>query len=127
MSLRHNGIVVDLSFLNATTLSADRIFVSLGVGGTWGNAYTALNGTGVAFPGGRVKSAGIGGLTLGGGHSWLTPKVGWVADNVLNYETVLALGELSACEARKSHSGIQPPVHFSRAALPLAQNFRKDG
>ncbi|KAI5356987.1 Putative FAD-binding domain, PCMH-type, FAD-binding, type PCMH, subdomain 2 [Septoria linicola] len=90
----NEGITVDLSFLNATTLSADRTFVSLGAGGTWGNAYTALNGTGIAFPGGRVKSVGIGGLTLGGGYSWLTPKVGWVADNVLNYEIVLGSGEI---------------------------------
>lgn len=89
-----DGVVVDLAFLNETTLASDRSFVRLGAGGTWGHTYTQLNGTGVAIPGGRVKTVGIGGLTLGDGYSWLTSKVGFVADNFLNYEVVLASGEL---------------------------------
>ena len=88
------GIAIDLSLLNEVTLAKDRSFVRLGSGGTWGHAYNQLNGSGVAFPGGRVKTVGIGGLTLGGGISWFTPRVGWVADNVINYEIVLASGEV---------------------------------
>ncbi|CAK1359727.1 Bifunctional solanapyrone synthase [Cercospora beticola] len=89
-----HGVVIDLSFLNRTALSPDRSFARLGAGGTWGHAYNQLNGSGVAIPGGRVKTVGVGGLVLGGGYSWLTPKVGWVANNVLNYEIVLASGEV---------------------------------
>lgn len=89
-----SGVAIDLELLNEATLAEDRSFVRLGSGGTWGNAYNQLNGSGVAFPGGRVKTVGVGGLTLGGGYSWFTPRVGWVADNVVNYEIVLASGEV---------------------------------
>ena len=88
----NDGITIDLRYINETTLSADRESVILGVGSTWLNAYTNLNGTGIAFPGGRYGLVGVGGLTLGGGLSFFAPKVGWVADNVINFEVVLASG-----------------------------------
>lgn len=88
------GITLDLSLLNDTTLSADRTYISLGPGSTWLNAYQNLDGTGMAFPGGRCGDAGVGGLTLGGGISFFAPRVGLVADNVINYEVVLASGDV---------------------------------
>lgn len=37
---------------------------------------------------------GVGGVTIGGGESYLQPRVGWAVDNVLNYEIVLASGKI---------------------------------
>jgi FAD/FMN-containing dehydrogenase len=61
-----------------------------------------VNGTGIAFTGGRVPGVGVGGLTLGGGYSFFSPQHGFVADNVLNYEIVLASGEIT--NANETHS-----------------------
>lgn len=98
----HQGITLDLSFINEVGLSEDRSFVRLGSGALWSDAYDALNGTGIAFTGGRVPGVGVGGLALGGGYSFFTPSHGFVADNVLNYEIVLASGEIK--NVNKTHS-----------------------
>ncbi|KAK5128980.1 hypothetical protein LTR85_000313 [Meristemomyces frigidus] len=101
----NHGVTVDLRYINQTTLSADRGSVTLGVGSTWLNAYTNLNDTGVAFPGGRYGLVGVGGITLGGGLSFFSPKVGWVADNVVEFEVVLASGEVVNASSA-SHSDL---------------------
>ncbi|KAH7303321.1 hypothetical protein B0I35DRAFT_365165, partial [Stachybotrys elegans] len=88
------GVAIDLGYLNQTTLSADRSFISLGGGTIWHDAYSNMDGEGVAFPGGRCPGTGVGGVTLGGGYSWFTGALGFVADSVLNYEIVLASGEV---------------------------------
>ena len=91
----NEGVSIDLSWLNQTTLSPDRRYVSLGAGGTWSNAYKNLEGDRVAIPGGVCGTTGIGGISIGGGESLFQPRVGWVVDNVLNYEIVLASGEIT--------------------------------
>lgn len=91
----HDGITLDLSWINQTTLAEDRSYVRLGSGALWSDAYDAFNGTGIGFTGGRVPGVGVGGLTLGGGYSFFSPSHGFVADNVINYEIVLASGEIT--------------------------------
>ncbi|KAH8647221.1 6-hydroxy-D-nicotine oxidase [Xylariales sp. PMI_506] len=90
----YDGVSIDLGRLNSVTLSDNHDFVRLGAGGTWGQAYAALDGTGFAFPGGACGTTGIGGVSLGGGQSLFQPRVGWVVDNILNFEVVLASGEI---------------------------------
>lgn len=46
-----------------------------------------------------MASVGVGGLILGGGISFFSPRVGLVCDNVLNYEIVLASGEIANINA----------------------------
>lgn len=89
------GVSVDVGLLNHTSLSADRTFVSLGSGVRWGQAYdTFVESEGILFPGGLCGQTGVGGVLLGGGESYLQPRVGWGVDSVLNYEIVLASGEI---------------------------------
>ncbi|KHN94103.1 FAD-binding, type 2 [Metarhizium album ARSEF 1941] len=88
------GVSVDLSRLNLTSLAADRSHVKLGSGVTWGQAYDAFDGTGIGFPGGICEDVGVGGVSLGGGQSLFQPKKGWAVDNIVNYEVVLASGEI---------------------------------
>ena len=96
-----DGITIDLGWLNQTILSPDRSFVSLGAGNTWLNAYRNLAADEVAFPGGVCGTTGVGGVSLGGGESLFQPRVGWVVDNVLNYEIVLASGEVAIVNETK--------------------------
>lgn len=90
----NGGVSVDLGLLNQTVLSPDRKFVGLGAGGKWGAAYDAFADEGYIFPGGLCGGTGVGGVTIGGGESYLQPRVGWGVDSVLNYEVVLASGEI---------------------------------
>lgn len=89
-----NGVTLDLKLLNTAELSADKSYVTLGAGTTMGQAYAAVANTGYAFPGGICDGVGVGGIATGGGQSFFLPKVGWVVDNILNYEVVLASGEV---------------------------------
>lgn len=90
----NDGVVVDLSNINEVSLSYDRTSVKLGAGGKWGDVYRALEPQGMMVPGARASDVGIGGMVLGGGLSYFTPRVGLTADNVIDFEVVLASGDI---------------------------------
>ncbi|KAL8825472.1 MAG: hypothetical protein Q9170_007777 [Blastenia crenularia] len=92
-TIRH-GVVIDLGFLNEIVPSADGASVTVGAGATWGDVSKSLDKIGFAVVGGRSSAVGTGGLTLGGGLSYFSPRFGLVCDNVLAYEAVLASGSL---------------------------------
>jgi len=54
---------------------------------------------------GTHPKTGIGGLTLGGGIGWLTPRVGLAVDNLVAAEVVLADGTLVTANAEQ-HSDL---------------------
>jgi len=54
---------------------------------------------GLSTPVGSVSSTGIGGLTLGGGQSWLASKHGLAIDNLLSVDIVMADGTLRMASA----------------------------
>lgn len=80
------GITIDLSLLTSVTVSADRTRTTIGAGARWSDVYSTLDPLGLAVAGGRASSVGVGGLTLGGGISFFSPRYGFVCDNVLAFE-----------------------------------------
>ncbi|KAK4202423.1 hypothetical protein QBC40DRAFT_169399 [Triangularia verruculosa] len=90
------GITLDLSLLNSVELQKDgkQTVISVGAGARWGAVYDKLEGTGLGVTGVRSASGGVGGLSLSGGVSFFSSREGFVCDNVLNYEVVLASGEI---------------------------------
>ena len=56
--------------------------------------YKALGPYGVTVAGGRITGVGVGGLSLGGGYSWISNSVGLSIDNILEYELVLPSGQI---------------------------------
>ena len=76
------------------TVSSDRTSVVIGPGNRWAGVYSQLDAKNLATSGGRVASVGVGGLTTGGGISFFSPRYGFVCDNVLNFEVVLASGQI---------------------------------
>ncbi|KAF2661146.1 FAD-binding domain-containing protein [Lophiostoma macrostomum CBS 122681] len=88
------GVIIDLSHLNATTFDAATKIASVGTGARWGDVYAEVDKSGVLVTGGRQGVVGVGGLLLGGGVSWYTPRNGFACDSVVNYEVVLASGKV---------------------------------
>jgi FAD/FMN-containing dehydrogenase len=88
------GVTIDLTQLNATTYDATTNVASLGTGARWLSVYEELEKDGVTVTGGRQGIVGVGGLMLGGGISWYTARTGFACDSVVNYEVVLASGEI---------------------------------
>ncbi|KAI9711453.1 MAG: hypothetical protein M1828_001911 [Chrysothrix sp. TS-e1954] len=89
-----NGVTIDLSALNAVQVSTDQSVASIGPGARWKDVYLKLDSLGIAVSGGRVSSVGVGGLTMGGGKSFFASKVGFVCDNIINFELVTAAGNV---------------------------------
>ncbi|KAJ9626251.1 hypothetical protein H2203_003883 [Taxawa tesnikishii (nom. ined.)] len=88
------GVTIDLRKLDFVRIHADRERVTIGPGARWGAAYAFLEDEGLAVSGGRVSSVGVGGLTLGGGISFFSPRKGFACDNVITFEMVTAAGEV---------------------------------
>ncbi|KAL9079555.1 MAG: hypothetical protein Q9157_001552 [Trypethelium eluteriae] len=86
------GILIDMQKLNQIALSADHSTVTLGPGARWGDVYAALDQYDLGVIGGRLPNVGVGGLILGGGYFHFSAMYGLAADNVKNFELVLANG-----------------------------------
>lgn len=66
------GVTIDLAGLNEIDVSPDKTSTGIGPGNRWINIYSKLDRLGLAVPGGRVSSVGVGGLVTGGEYvAWI--------------------------------------------------------
>ncbi|KAJ4382245.1 hypothetical protein N0V86_002578 [Didymella sp. IMI 355093] len=86
------GITVSFENLKGIKLSADKKTVAVQPGNNWGDVLTALSTTGVTVAAGRIGDIGVGGLTLGGGISFISNEYGLACDNVASFDVVTASG-----------------------------------
>ena len=114
------GVTLDLSALNATTVSKDSSTVFVGPGAGWSDISKKLDSLNLAVAGGRVSDVGVGGLSLGGnelasqtqlltsaneslgGMSFFSPRRGWACDGVVNFEIVTANGRILNANAKEN-------------------------
>lgn len=87
-----NGVTIDMTSISSVNLNHAKTVVSIGAGARWSAVYQVLDAVGVGVAGGRIADVGVGGLVTGGGLSYFAPRYGFVCDQVVNHEIVLANG-----------------------------------
>ncbi len=92
LALAEGGMVIDLSLMNGIRVHPDDKKVVAEAGCTWGDVDHATHPFGLATVSGIISTTGIAGLTLGGGHGYLTRKYGLTIDNLIEADVVLADG-----------------------------------
>ncbi|RMZ66126.1 FAD binding domain containing [Pyrenophora seminiperda CCB06] len=98
-----DGVTIDLQYLSAVTYDPQSSLVSIGPAANWGDVYKTLEPHGVMATGGRASTVGVAGLILGGGISHFSPEYGLVCDNVVEFEVVLADGDIVTASMTENH------------------------
>jgi hypothetical protein len=94
LAMVDDGLVIDLSTMKGIRVDPVENTVRVEPGCAWGDVDHATHAFGQATVSGIISSTGVGGLTLGGGHGYLTRKYGLTIDNLLSADVVLADGKL---------------------------------
>jgi FAD/FMN-containing dehydrogenase len=87
-----DGIVIDLSTMKGVHVDPAARTARAGAGCTQGDVDHATHAFGLAVPAGIISTTGIAGLTLSGGHGYLSRKYGLTIDNLIEADVVLADG-----------------------------------
>ena len=107
----NGGVTIDLRSIHDVTVNQNKTVAFVGAGAIWSDVYRKMDSLGLAVVGGRGSSIGVGGLLTGGnqgpafvsirmlilvegGISYFSARKGFACDNVLNYEVVLASGQV---------------------------------
>ncbi|KZW00990.1 FAD-binding domain-containing protein [Exidia glandulosa HHB12029] len=93
------GIVIDLSNMDTVEVIPEKKLAKVGGGALWAAVDAAAAKHGFATVGGTVNHTGVGGLTVGGGFGFLSPKLGLAVDVLREAEVVLANGDVVVCNA----------------------------
>jgi FAD/FMN-containing dehydrogenase len=94
LALVDGGLVIDLSPMKGIRVNPDTKTVRVEPGCRWAEVDHATHAFGLATVSGIISNTGVGGLTLGGGHGYLTRKYGLTIDNLLSADVLLADGRL---------------------------------
>ena len=87
-----DGLVIDLSTMKGVKVDPKQKTVRVGPGCTTGDVDHATHAFGQAVPFGIVSTTGVAGLTLSGGHGYLSRQYGLAVDNLIEADVVLADG-----------------------------------
>jgi FAD/FMN-containing dehydrogenase len=88
------AVLVDLSPMKGVWVDPEAHTARAQGGVLWGEYDRETQVVGLATPGGRVTTTGVGGFTLGGGYGWISTKYGLTCDNLISADVVTADGRL---------------------------------
>ena len=89
-----DGVLINLSRMKGVGVDPVARTARVNAGAIWGEVDRDTQVFGLATPGGRVTTTGVGGFTLGGGYGWLSSKYGLACDNLISVDVVTADGHL---------------------------------
>jgi FAD/FMN-containing dehydrogenase len=87
-----DGLVIDLSLMKGVRVDPLTRTVRVAAGCVTGDVDHATHAFGLAVPFGIISTTGVAGLTLSGGHGYLSRQYGLAADNLIEADVVLADG-----------------------------------
>jgi FAD/FMN-containing dehydrogenase len=96
------GLMLDLSRMTGVRIGAANRTARANGGVVWAEYDRETQALGLASPGGRVTTTGLGGFTLGGGYGWLSPKYGLACDNLVSADVVTADARLLTASTTES-------------------------
>ena len=88
----NDGLVIDLSTMKGVRVDPKQKTVRVGPGCTTGDVDHATHAFGQAVPFGIISTTGVAGLTLSGGHGYLSRQYGLAVDSLIEADVVLADG-----------------------------------
>jgi hypothetical protein len=89
-----NGIIINLAALNSVTFNADRTEATIQGGALDGDVVTAAYANNAQVVTGNCNCVGVLGAGLGGGYGNLKGIHGFIIDNIISMNVVLANGSL---------------------------------
>ncbi|HUH77084.1 MAG TPA: FAD-binding oxidoreductase [Devosia sp.] len=96
------GLVIDLSTMKGVRVDPIRQTVRVGPGCTTGDVDHATHAFGQAVPFGIISTTGVAGLTLNGGHGYLSRQYGLTIDSLLEADVVLADGRFVTASEKEN-------------------------
>ena len=94
LALVDDGLVIDLSEMKGIEVDPETKTASVEPGCRWRDVDQATQAFGLATVSGIISTTGVSGLTLGGGHGYLSRKYGLTIDNLLSADVVLSDGRV---------------------------------
>ncbi|MBL8179097.1 MAG: FAD-binding oxidoreductase [Bryobacterales bacterium] len=96
------GVMIDLERMHQVYVDPSTKTARAQGGTNWGQFDHETQAFGLATTGGLVRSTGIGGLTLAGGHGFLMRKYGLACDNLISADVLTASGTLIKASATEN-------------------------
>jgi FAD/FMN-containing dehydrogenase len=102
LALADDCLLLDMSRARGVVVDATERTAVAQAGSLLGDVDRETQVHGLATVLGFVSHTGIAGLTLGGGFGYLTRRLGWTSDNVLDMNVVTATGDVVRASEREN-------------------------
>lgn len=94
-------LLIDLRDMHAVRVDSWGRTVHIQGGAIWRDVHRELAPFGLAAAGAQFPRLGVAGHVLGGGHGWLSRRVGWASDTLRRAELITADAKYIRCSAEE--------------------------